>query len=303
MRSWLLAAPLAAALPSYAAGPAAGPPANIPIVNAGAKDLIPNRYIVVYNNSFASDVIDAKVASFEAAVKKRNLHKRALDGRSFSTEIQDFRMTEWRAMALDADDAMIMDISSADEVAYIEADHWVTMADTLMQTNAPAGLNRLSHSAMGAPGFLFDESAGAGITCYVVDTGVRVTHSEFEGRATFAANFVNNVDTDEQGHGSHVAGTIAGATFGVAKNARIKAVKVLDAQGRGQNSGILNGLQFVSNDVAKNNLRGRAVMNMSLGGSFSQALNRAVQAVQASGVVVVVAAGNENASLSLACPA
>ncbi|KND90970.1 Alkaline protease 1 [Tolypocladium ophioglossoides CBS 100239] len=290
---FLFLVPLVAALPPYVVNPA-GRNSSIPIVNAHAKDIIPNRYIVVYNSTFDDDAIDAKQAMFSAAVKKRNLGKRGFKGNPLSTEIHTFKMSKWRAMALDADDSMIMDISSADEVAYIEADHWVTTSAAIMQTNAPPGLNRLSHTAAGTPGYVFDESAGTGITAYVVDTGVRVTHTEFEGRATFAANFVNNVDTDEQGHGSHVAGTIAGATFGVAKKANIMAVKVLDAQGRGQNSNILNGMQFVIDDVKKRGIQGKAVMNMSLGGSFSQAMNRAIQAVSSAGIVPVVAAGNEN---------
>ncbi|POR37298.1 Alkaline protease 1 [Tolypocladium paradoxum] len=298
---FLFLVPLVAALPPYVVNNAGINP-NIPIVNAGAKDLIPNRYIVVYNSTFGDDAIDAKQAMFSAAVKKRNLGKRGLEGNPLSTEIHTFKMNKWRAMALDADDSMIMDISSADEVAYIEADHWVTTSQTIMQTNAPPGLNRLSHAEAGAPGYVFDESAGAGITAYVVDTGIRVTHTEFEGRAIFAANFVNNVDTDEHGHGSHVAGTIAGATFGVAKKANIMAVKVLDDKGMGMNSGILKGLQFVINDVKKRGIQGKAVMNMSLGGSVSEAMNRAVQAISNAGIVPVVAAGNENRDTATTSP-
>ncbi|PNY28538.1 Alkaline protease 1 [Tolypocladium capitatum] len=293
-------APLVAALPSHVVRRADG---NIPIVNAGAEDLINNRYIVVYNSTFGDAAIDAKQALFTAAVNKRNLGKRGLDGNPLSTNVQTFKMSQWRAMALDADDATILDISSAEEVAYIEADHWVTTSATVVQTNAPPGLNRLSHGKAGAQGYVFDDSAGAGITAYVVDTGVRVTHSEFEGRATFAANFVNNVNTDEQGHGSHVAGTIAGATFGVAKKANISAVKVLDAKGRGQNSNIISGIQFVIDDAKKRGIQGKAVMNLSLGGSFSKALNSAIQAASDGGVVPVVAAGNENQDAGNTSPA
>ena len=101
-------------------------------------------------------------------------------------------------------------------------------------------------------------------------------------------------DTDENGHGSHVSGTIGGATFGVSKNVDLVAVKVLDANGGGSNSGVLNGMQFVIDDVQKNGRSGKAVMNMSLGGSFSQAINRAIEALRNAGVVPVVAAGNEN---------
>ena len=103
-------------------------------------------------------------------------------------------------------------------------------------------------------------------------------------------------DDDENGHGSHVAGTIGGATFGVAKKVDLVAVKVLDASGGGSNSGVLQGMQFVVDDVKKNNRAGKAVMNMSLGGDKSEAINRAIEALFKAGVVPVVAAGNENVS-------
>jgi subtilisin family serine protease len=110
-------------------------------------------------------------------------------------------MNQWRAMALDADDDMITEIFNSPEVAYIEADTRVHLNDALAQTNAPEGLNRLSHAEPGQGTYVFDTSAGSGITAYVVDTGVRITHSEFEGRATFGANFINNVvSTFKPGH-------------------------------------------------------------------------------------------------------
>ena len=114
----------------------------------------------------------------------------------------------------------------------------------LSQTNAPPGLARISHQTAGNSTYVFDSSAGANITAYVVDTGILVTHSEFQGRATFGANFANAVDTDENGHGSHVAGTIGGRTFGVAKSVNLVGVKVLDADGAGTNSQSIAGLQF-----------------------------------------------------------
>lgn len=103
-------------------------------------------------------------------------------------------------------------------------------------------------------------------------------------------------NTDENGHGSHVAGTVGGKNYGVAKNVQLVAVKVLDADGGGTNSGVLAGIDFVSTDAAARGVKGKAVMNMSLGGSFSRSLNSAIEALAAAGVVPVVAAGNENAN-------
>jgi len=114
----------------------------------------------------------------------------------------------------------------------------------LSQTNAPPGLARISHKAAGNSSYVFDSTAGEGITAYIVDTGILASHSEFQDRATFGANFANNVDTDENGHGSHVAGTIGGRTFGVAKSVSLVGVKVLDADGAGTNSQSIQGLQF-----------------------------------------------------------
>ncbi|GKT65022.1 subtilisin-like protease [Colletotrichum tofieldiae] len=249
---------------------------GIPISNLNANDLIPNKYIVVYNSSFDDDAITSKMSSFAATIKKRNIGKRSLDGRSLSTSTRNFKMNNWRATVMEADDSMIMNVMSAEEVAYVEQDAKVKLSAT---------------------------TGGDGITAYIVDTGILTTHSEFQGRATFGANFINSVDTDENGHGSHVAGTVGGQTFGVAKNVNLVAVKVLDGDGAGSNSGVLDGMQFVIDDVTAKNLTGKAVMNMSLGGSASAAVNRAIQALNNAGVVPVVAAGNENQDASNTSPA
>ncbi|TDZ13392.1 Alkaline protease 1 [Colletotrichum spinosum] len=276
---------------------------GVPISNLDALNLIPNKYIVVYNNTYDDDAIDMKQQSFITAIKKRNIGKRGLDGRELSTSVKSFKMNGWRAMTMEADDTMIMSVMSADEVAYVEQDAKVKLSATVSQTNAPPGLVRLSHAAAGEVGYVFDQSGGDGITAYVVDTGILTSHSEFEGRATMGANFVNNVDTDENGHGSHVAGTIGGRTFGVSKSVNLVGVKVLDGDGAGSNSGVLEGMQFIIDDVQKKNLTGKAVMNMSLGGSASQAVNRAIQALNNAGVVPVVAAGNENQDAANTSPA
>ncbi|KAG6288745.1 hypothetical protein E4U46_003066 [Claviceps purpurea] len=288
----------------------------LPIAYASAATIIPNRYIVVYNNTFSSNAIQAKMAFFSTTIKKRNLNKRSLDGRQLSTETMSFRMNKWHAMALDADDGLIADINRANEVAYVEADQWMHTSGTVSQANAPLGLQRLSQKAQPGKGkgkgsYLFDESAGEGIMVYVVDTGVRISHEEFQGRASYGANFVdvapdgqlNSNASDDNGHGSHVAGTIASTTYGVAKRASLTAIKVLNSKGEGPNSGILAGLQFVLQDVARKNLTGRAVMNLSLGGGFSQAMNHALQSVVKAGIVCVAAAGNDDKDATNMSPA
>ncbi|KAM3451157.1 hypothetical protein MY3296_005529 [Beauveria thailandica] len=274
-------------------------------LNAKAENIIPNRYIVVYKGEFNSTAIDAKEASFAATIKKRNLGKRSLGGHLLSTEVRSLAMKSWRASILDADDDMFMEMYNSDEVAYIEADARVHTQVTMAQTNAPPGIARLSHNQTTSDPntYFYDSSAGQGITAYIIDTGIRTSHIEFEGRAVMAANFVNFVDTDENGHGSHVAGTIGGATFGVAKKCNLVGVKVLDADGAGANSGVLDGLQFVMNDVLRRGIGGKCVMNMSLGGDRSDAVNRAIQQLFAVGVVPVVAAGNENQDAANTSPA
>jgi subtilisin family serine protease len=288
---------------------------GIPISNPGILNAIPNRYIVVYNNTFNDDDIDIHENSVIKTIAKRNIAKRSMTGKLLSTTVDTYKIGKWRAMALDADDMMVNEIFSAREVSYIEQDAYININARAVQGRTTTGLARLSHSDAGARTYVFDDSAGEGITAYVVDTGVRVTHEEFEGRAVFGANFIDNEvcslptenilpsqgtrvthinqDTDTNGHGTHVAGTIGGKTFGVAKKVNIVGVKVLGADGGGSNSGVLAGMQFVVNNATAARLGGKAVMNMSLGGGASPSINAAINNIEAAGVVPVVAAGNE----------
>jgi subtilisin family serine protease len=173
---------------------------GVPISNPSAKNVVPNKYIVVYNNTFNSTAIAAHQASVMATIAKRNIGKRSPHtGKTLSTAVNTFAMGKWRAMALEADDKMMNEIFNADEVSYIEQDAYVNLSAVTTETGAPSGLVRLSSASAVSSGasngttYTFDASGGSGITAYVVDTGIRVTHSEFEGRATFGANFVNSV--------------------------------------------------------------------------------------------------------------
>ncbi|RWA06098.1 hypothetical protein EKO27_g8998, partial [Xylaria grammica] len=272
---------LAGPVPNFHTAVDSAPQVSAFISNPDAKNIVPNSYIVVYNNTFNSDDIDAQEASIRTAIQKRNLNKRGTSGRLLSTRVRSFSMSNgWRATAMESDDVMAAEVSAMDMVSYIEANQYVNISALVAQANAPPGLVRLSHAKAGADSYVFDDSAGEGITAYVVDTGILTTHEEFQGRATLEFNAIEgSADTDENGHGSHVSGTIGGATFGVAKNVKLIGVKVLDADGGGTNADVLDGLNFVESDVGTKNLKGKAVMNMSLGGGQSRAINNAIAAI------------------------
>lgn len=160
-----------------------------------------------------------------------------------------------------------------------------------LQRNAPWGLSRISHrqplSLWTYHKYGYDENGGEGIKVYVIDTGINVEHNDFEGRAEWGATFADDGDYDGNGHGSHVAGTIAGKRFGVAKRANPVAVKVLSAQGSGSNSEVLAGISWAIEqhemDAKEAKKAGKkykgAVANMSLGGGKSRILDQAVNNV------------------------
>ncbi|KAF9918578.1 hypothetical protein FBU30_000131 [Linnemannia zychae] len=156
------------------------------------------------------------------------------------------------------------------------------------------GLSRISQRRRENPkDYSYMSTAGAGVDVYIIDSGVYQDHVDFGGRASTIANFVNNEhDEDTCGHGTHVAGIVAGRRYGVAKRAKVMAVKVLDAEGQGSTSQVLAGINFVIRHAA-NNPNSRKVINMSLGGEFSRPVNDAVRlAVTQFGLPFFVAAGN-----------
>lgn len=187
-------------------------------------------------------------------------------------------------------DAALKELQASPEVDYIEQDAIVHISGS--QSSPPSwGLTRVGQQDLDvSQPYAYPDSAGASITAYIVDTGVFANHTDFGGRATFGANFVEgSADTDENGHGTHVSGTIGGTTYGVAKKVSIVGVKVLDAQGSGATSGVVAGMDW----VAKNAVAGKSVVNMSLGGGKSKAIDDAAGRLFAKNIPLIVAAGND----------
>jgi subtilisin family serine protease len=141
-------------------------------------------------------------------------------------------------------------------------------------------------------------NTGADVRAYIIDTGIRTTHNEFGGRATWGTNTAGGPDDDCHGHGTHVAGTVGGSTYGVAKGVSLVAVKVLNCAGSGTTTGVISGINW----VAANGIE-PAVANMSLGGGASTALDNAVNNAVASGITFAVAAGNSSADACNYSPA
>ncbi len=170
------------------------------------------------------------------------------------------------------------------------------------QTNPPSwGLDRIDQANLPLDQkYTYPDTAGSGATVYVIDTGVRVTHQDFGGRAANGYDAVDNDNTaqDGNGHGTHVAATAAGTSYGVAKKARIVAVRVLNNAGSGTTAQVVAGIDWVTR-----NHSGPSVANLSLGGGADAALDTAVQNSIKSGVTYAVAAGNSGANAQNYSPA
>jgi subtilisin family serine protease len=181
-------------------------------------------------------------------------------------------------------------------VAHVERDQEVRLVTT--QNPTPSwGLDRIDQRTLPLAGGFTYTRTGAGVTAYVIDTGIRYTHSDFDGLSANRA--VKGVDavtsggsaSDCHGHGTHVAGTIGGTRYGVAKGVRLVSVRVLNCTGSGTVAGVIKGIDWVTADHDPGE---RAVANMSLGGGASTALDTAVRNSINDGVSYAIAAGNGN---------
>lgn len=238
---------------------------------------IENNYIVVLDDDVVGEKglfsIAPYIASELAANHKgklKHIYQNALNG--FAVE-----MTEADAEALSQDF----------RVAYVEEDS--TMSIDATQSNPPWGLDRIDQRNRPLNAIYTFNWTGAGVTAYVIDTGIRTAHTQFGGRAANVFDAFGGNGQDCHGHGTHVAGTIGGSTYGVAKSVQLRGVRVLNCSGSGSNSGVIAGVDFVRLNHAAS-----AVANMSLGGGASSALDTAVNNLHNANVTIAVAAGNNN---------
>ncbi|KKP06357.1 proteinase T [Trichoderma harzianum] len=209
----------------------------------------------------------------------------------------------FKGFAATLDQETLEALRSHPDVEYIEQDAVVKINTYVSQTGAPWGLGRISHKARGSTTYVYDDSAGAGTCSYIIDTGVDATHPEFEGRATFLKTFVSGQNTDGNGHGTHVSGTIGSRSYGVAKKTSIYGVKVLDNSGSGTFANVIAGMDFVASDSQTRNCPNGSVANMSLGGGYTASVNAAAAALIDAGVFLAVAAGNDGADARNTSPA
>ncbi|CAA9333416.1 MAG: Alkaline serine exoprotease A precursor [uncultured Lysobacter sp.] len=268
-----------------------------PIGTADAADFrvsarpVEGQYIVVLKDDAASLASErsnrpqvASVASEMARTHRANLV------RSYNRVLRGF--------VVKASDEALARLLADKRVAYVEEDGLVQASAT--QSNATWGLDRTDQRDLPLSGTYTYDTTASTVHAYIIDTGVRASHADFGGRVSggYTAISDGRGTNDCNGHGTHVAGTVGGATWGIAKGVQLHPIRVLDCNGSGTNSGVIAGVDWVTSNHVK-----PAVANMSLGGGASSALDTAVNNSINAGVTYAVAAGNDNADACNYSPA
>jgi len=250
-----------------------------PLLHADSKTRLQGQYIFVYHENATQE----HVASHAQTVGSANVLGMFDMGSSF------------HGFSAKLSEEMLDRLRQSPHIKFIEVDQVVTASQSCgKQGTAPWGLDRIDKPNADAMDdtFSYRAEGGGSVTSYIIDTGILISHTDFGGRAFWGINYAGDgQNTDCNGHGTHVAGTVGGTKFGVAKKTTLIAVKVLTCAGSGSNTGVINGINWVANDYKAK--KKPSVANMSLGGTLSSATNAAVDAAVTAGVVMVVAAGND----------
>ncbi|GGL11842.1 S8 family peptidase [Deinococcus radiotolerans] len=261
---------------------------SAPLLGTTNPDAIPGQYIVAFSDGAAPTLSSQSATSLittlgldPQGVQIQHVYGQVLNG--FAAKLSGQNLTK-----LQADK----------RVKYIEQD--ATVHADATQSGATWGIDRIDQRSLPLSGTYTYAATASGVKAYIIDTGINTTHNEFGGRAIWGTNQSGDGNnTDCNGHGTHVAGTVGGSTYGVAKGVTLVAVKVLDCQGSGSNSGVIAGINW----AATNKGTAAAVANMSLGGGASQAVDDAVNSATSKNLIMAVAAGNENQNACNVSPA
>ncbi|KAI9900846.1 hypothetical protein N3K66_005108 [Trichothecium roseum] len=273
-----LGALLAAVLPLGLTAPVTG--------EVAALD-ISDRYIVTLKTDITKESLSSHLTWVDG-VHKRSLRRRDLSGVDKQLNIGSFH-----GYSGAFDEATVEELRRSGDVVRIEPVQLYYPTALTSQENATHGLGTISSREPGSSIYTYDDSAGKGGYAYVLDSGIRLTHEEFGGRATFGYNPTGGDNVDTMGHGTHVAATIAGSTFGVAKGAEVIDIKVF-GEGPSTSDIILDGFQWAVDDIIAKDRVGRAVLNLSLGGPASNVWDDIINAAYELGILSIAASGNTN---------
>ncbi|MFJ2938200.1 S8 family peptidase [Streptomyces sp. NPDC087219] len=266
-----------------AAEPFAGPePTPAPLVTAA--NAVPGQFIVTLDKS-----IDAAKATEQLGLKPTFVYDKAINGFAAPLTAQQLDVVR-----------KTPGVASVEEDAVVHASPQLSTPAVPRSPAATWGLDRIDQWSLPLDNDFTNRGSGAGVTAYILDTGIDINHDEFGGRATFGFDAMGDgrYGQDCNGHGTHVAGTVAGRTYGVARKANLVSVRVLGCDGRGSYSGMIAGFDWVAK-----NAKQPAVLNGSLGGDRSVALNNAATALATAGVLPVIAAGNSSKDACEVSPA
>ncbi|MFI5827661.1 S8 family peptidase [Streptomyces sp. NPDC051578] len=279
-------AALLAMTPALTGSASAAAPEPTPAPLIASTDAVPGQYIVTLDKG-----VDAAALTRKLGLKPRFMYRHAINGFAVPmTRLQLEAARKTVGVKTVEEDTRISAVSDGPD-------------DDGRAMGSPTslwGLDRIDQKTLPLDDDFTTKGNGAGVTAYILDTGIDYDHDEFDGRATFGFDAVGDgrQGMDCQGHGTHVAGTVGGKTYGVARKTDLVAVRVLGCDGTGSYSGIIAGMDWVAN-----NAKQPAVLNASLGGPWSEAVNNAANALSDRGVLPVVAAGNSSEDACNVSPA
>ncbi|TDM65042.1 S8 family peptidase [Acinetobacter pittii] len=259
---------------------------NSVLGSSEAKGIIKNQYIVILNKDVGSSNEFAQGIAKQHGGKVLQTYDAVLKG--FAIYLPDVAGT-----------AFVEAMKKNPKVVSVENDT-IMKIDATTQSNPDWGLDRIDQKNLPLDSAYSYLQTGSGTTAYIVDTGILSTHQQFSGRVLsgYTAISDGNGTNDCHGHGTHVAGTVGGSTYGVAKNVSLVPIRILGCDGSGASSNVIAGLDWILKNGKK-----PAVVNMSLGGEANTSLDSAVENLFNNGYVMVVAAGNSNTDACSTSPA